>query len=254
MKTYFIYSKSQTAIKIGKSMQPEKRLSDLKTACPDAVLCGFLEGDHESNFHERFKHLKIAREWFRGVDELSQFIRLTFNFVLPYHRKEIKKPVTDSLALVADDLSHRIGSAITTTGTSEDFFFNCDELVQRNYPECERVDEPYQDECDCPVCDSLDKFHEALWQIEDMWNQVFGYSFRKDGPYYRLVVVFWMPKGRQLQSTLMRFCGDLEYIINEMTEVFSVDFFFVRRSGEVLTSDEFYFDESTKTENFNQNV
>src|SRR5688572_17997526 len=192
LKTYFIYSKSQSSIKIGKSMQPERRLSDLRTGCPDAVLCGFLEGDLEREFHERFKHLKIGREWFRCVDDLSRFIRLTFNFVLPYHRKEIRKPLSDSLSLVADNLTHRTGSAITTTSTSEDFFFNCDDLVQRYYPECLRINEPIcKDECDCPVCDSIDKLHEVLWQIEEMWDQVFGYSFHKDGCYYRLTVAFW---------------------------------------------------------------
>jgi hypothetical protein len=81
-----------------------------------------------------------------------------------------------------------------------------------------------------------------LFEIEDLWDQVFGYSFCKGDPYFQLTVAFWMPSGTYRRAALLDRCADLEFRINERNDSFAVEFFFVHRSGRVLDSNELFFE------------
>lgn len=77
--TYFIKSAASGAIKIGRSIDPRKRLIDLQVASHESLeLLGTMEGDHERDIHERFADLHIRGEWFRDNGSIAEFIE-TYN-------------------------------------------------------------------------------------------------------------------------------------------------------------------------------
>lgn len=77
--TYFIQGQVTEKIKIGKSFDPKKRLSDLQVGSPDnLVLLAVLEGDHEKRLHERFKSTHSHGEWYFPQDVVA-FLHKKFN-------------------------------------------------------------------------------------------------------------------------------------------------------------------------------
>ena len=73
--TYFIRRGSDGAVKIGRSVDPLKRLKQLQTANDETLqLIGVLTTDVESQLHSLFAHLSIGGEWFEANDLLLEFI------------------------------------------------------------------------------------------------------------------------------------------------------------------------------------
>lgn len=75
---YFIQNESTKAIKIGYSVDVQKRLSQLQTAAPDRlVLIGQIPGDisDERALHDRFREHHLRGEWFRGDAGLPAELR-----------------------------------------------------------------------------------------------------------------------------------------------------------------------------------
>lgn len=75
--TYFIESAATGLIKIGRSVDPEKRLKELQTAAPDklSILKTFPENlFSEASMHEKFAHLRRHGEWFEDSPEIRDFI------------------------------------------------------------------------------------------------------------------------------------------------------------------------------------
>lgn len=65
------------AIKIGFSIEPQKRLARLQTSSADMlVILGVTPGTiaTEKAIHARFKHLRLRGEWFRATDDLHAYI------------------------------------------------------------------------------------------------------------------------------------------------------------------------------------
>lgn len=74
---YFIESKEAGLIKIGRSINPDKRFNAIRTMSPDElVLLGSIPEKvmTESELHKKFSHLRKHGEWFEGDDELWSFI------------------------------------------------------------------------------------------------------------------------------------------------------------------------------------
>ena len=80
---YFLYDRTNQAIKIGVSSDPEKRVEAIRSSSPQDLtpiryvrikdgLNGFLV---EQSLHERFSHLRIRGEWFRAEPELFEFAK-----------------------------------------------------------------------------------------------------------------------------------------------------------------------------------
>jgi len=69
MYTYLIYDGSY--YKIGKSVDPEKRVSNIRTANPKAILLGYGEGDEEDYLHNKYESFRYSREWFK-LDEKQE--------------------------------------------------------------------------------------------------------------------------------------------------------------------------------------
>lgn len=74
---YFIQNHPGREIKIGRAVDPYRRLSTLSTGSPGATeLIGILPGgaDLERELHKRFAHLRLQGEWFSPGDDLLEFI------------------------------------------------------------------------------------------------------------------------------------------------------------------------------------
>ena len=75
---YFIGSDELGAVKIGKSNNPMKRLSEIQTGNPyKLVLYRVVENvneDYEIRLHEILDHIRLEGEWFKLTDELIHFM------------------------------------------------------------------------------------------------------------------------------------------------------------------------------------
>jgi hypothetical protein len=75
---YFIEAVDTGYIKIGRSVNPERRLAQLSTGSPNQlVLLGQISGgsELEAELHRSFGNLRERGEWFRTSGELKQFIK-----------------------------------------------------------------------------------------------------------------------------------------------------------------------------------
>lgn len=78
-KQYTYLMQSNREFKIGKSIDPEKRLQQIKTARPDVRLIAYGFGVSEKELHFKFKHQKIYREWFLLNKEDVEYIIKALN-------------------------------------------------------------------------------------------------------------------------------------------------------------------------------
>lgn len=76
MPVYFIRKKDkQGLIKIGQSIDPQKRLVQIQNMSPEPleILKVFDNGDEEA-IHHHFRHLRMHGEWFEATPGLLEFI------------------------------------------------------------------------------------------------------------------------------------------------------------------------------------
>lgn len=80
MFTYVIGSRDLATVKIGRSVHPIKRLSSLQTAHAESLkLMAVIEGDMESQIHERCKCFRMSGEWFRYTIDVRSIL-MSFGF------------------------------------------------------------------------------------------------------------------------------------------------------------------------------
>lgn len=75
---YFVFATPDGPVKIGASIDPVRRLKELRRyASPAACLLGVVPGGYaqEHALHQRFQHLHAYGEWFNAAPELSDYIR-----------------------------------------------------------------------------------------------------------------------------------------------------------------------------------
>jgi len=73
--TYFVQGEITKAIKIGKTTALSARLRALQTACSEKLVClAVHQGDHEAEYHVRFKDLRLRGEWFKPDQKLLGFL------------------------------------------------------------------------------------------------------------------------------------------------------------------------------------
>lgn len=66
MKTYIIRAGESGPVKIGRAMFPAERLAGLQTGHYEELrIIREIAGDAERELHERFRALRIRREWFK---------------------------------------------------------------------------------------------------------------------------------------------------------------------------------------------
>lgn len=76
-RVYFIAAPSTHLVKIGRSINPVKRLAQLQLLSPVLLtIAGIINGDSavEVMLHEHFAYLHSHGEWFHGTPELMRFI------------------------------------------------------------------------------------------------------------------------------------------------------------------------------------
>lgn len=73
-KTYFILCEHSGMVKIGTSVDPEKRLCGLQTSNPFPLKIIKITELNERELHHRFHHHRKSGEWFEFSDEIKQFI------------------------------------------------------------------------------------------------------------------------------------------------------------------------------------
>jgi Meiotically up-regulated gene 113 len=97
MKTYFIQSSSGGPIKIGRSMDSNKRLRELQTSHASKLeVLVEVDGNHEPAFHSRFRDLRLQGEWFRCAQPLVDYLVGNFQLKAAHKRRllqELTKPV-----------------------------------------------------------------------------------------------------------------------------------------------------------------
>ncbi len=74
---YFIRCPYFNAIKIGKALDPERRMRGFQIGCPAKLMligCAIGGKREEKQFHEMFRHLHIRGEWFKADPGMIQFI------------------------------------------------------------------------------------------------------------------------------------------------------------------------------------
>ncbi|MET3481579.1 GIY-YIG nuclease family protein [Methylobacterium sp. 1973] len=73
---YFVHAPSVNLVKIGRSVDPERRFSELRLLSPvDLKVIGVVNGGSlvEAQFHRQFDHLHSHGEWFHATKELMHF-------------------------------------------------------------------------------------------------------------------------------------------------------------------------------------
>lgn len=73
---YFVLNPDTAQVKIGRTRDLRKRLVNLRTAVPRAVLLGSFPGGAtaEGDVHASFQDDRVAGEWFRMSPGLARFI------------------------------------------------------------------------------------------------------------------------------------------------------------------------------------
>ena len=75
-KTYFIYNEEAGTVKIGRGVDPIRRLANLQTGSTSKLkLLAVINEDCEAILHRRFAHLRTTGEWFEASPSLMAFIR-----------------------------------------------------------------------------------------------------------------------------------------------------------------------------------
>lgn len=114
-KVYTYLLKSKGEYKIGKSVDPEKRLRQLQTGNTDVRLIAYGEGMTEKALHNKFAERRTKGEWFKlKVGDVETIIRLLKN---DYQIKEDSGNYDKKLAYVINFgmFKGRIISTMTST-------------------------------------------------------------------------------------------------------------------------------------------
>ncbi len=103
-KTYLIHSPDTGTVKIGVSVEPEKRLGGVQTGNPHRLeLLASISGDRERELHEILKTDRLCGEWFTVTDRNRQTIADAFG-IEPRKLGHLKKPKPRAPVDLADIL------------------------------------------------------------------------------------------------------------------------------------------------------
>lgn len=76
-QVYFVEAKSVNLIKIGSSLDPDRRFAELQLLSPvplEIICCTDGGSKREAELHEQFSHLRSHGEWFHATGDLLRFI------------------------------------------------------------------------------------------------------------------------------------------------------------------------------------
>ena len=87
LRETYIMTDSTGLYKIGKAIDPIKRLNQIKTGNISIKLIAYLKKDIEAHLHNKYKKYKYKREWFKFPDNVILDILKDYKFAL-YNRKD----------------------------------------------------------------------------------------------------------------------------------------------------------------------
>lgn len=74
-KTYIAMSTGSGLIKIGRSINPEKRMAQLQVGAAEKPrILLVIDGDIERALHDRFRALRVFGEWFRDDGSIAEYV------------------------------------------------------------------------------------------------------------------------------------------------------------------------------------
>ena len=75
--TYAVLAEKTNLVKIGHSIEPQKRLRDLQIASPDvlSIIAIVVGRDKEQIWHNKFSELRSHGEWFKYKEPLVSFLK-----------------------------------------------------------------------------------------------------------------------------------------------------------------------------------
>jgi len=208
MKTYFIEAQATGLIKIGRSVEPSRRLKDLMTASPAALrLIGVLEQDCERELHQQYASLRTTGEWFKAEDPLLTYLKYQFGF-----RGRIAKPSRRTLAGRREDhladcvamLEDWYGAPVLMRPDIEvdDYdWMKFEDVVVDRFLERSPEDVVQRGISDEELLDQLQEDHDTVWGalrelMEEQFPHWLGWiEARAHREHGDLVLVFRTPKG-----------------------------------------------------------
>lgn len=75
---YFLHALISNRVKIGFSLNPERRIAGILTSCPEQIVhLGSMRAGYpdEAALHKKFEGLRVHREWFEATPDLLIYIR-----------------------------------------------------------------------------------------------------------------------------------------------------------------------------------
>lgn len=104
-RTYLIVSQDGKSVKIGRSIDPERRAKSLQTGHPLALKTLLvLDMDVEAQLHKRFARDRQVGEWFRFSSDIRDFLDEWFGRKQSFRSwlmDQRKSPFVDDIALLA---------------------------------------------------------------------------------------------------------------------------------------------------------
>jgi len=79
IKTYFLRDAITEYIKIGKSINVNRRLKEIKSANPTVELITVIDEDVELKLHHKFEHKRMGGEWFNLSENDIENVKNNFN-------------------------------------------------------------------------------------------------------------------------------------------------------------------------------
>ena len=117
---YFIGSVHLGAVKIGKSINPDKRLAELQTGnSHELILYGIVKDvkeDYEVEIHQIFDHIRLKGEWFELTDELIHFMINNTNEISYF-----KNDTPNLLTVKSDPLNEIVDNIVEYDESGRDF-------------------------------------------------------------------------------------------------------------------------------------
>ena len=90
MFIYLIYDTSSKLFKIGRSVDPIRRLKNMETGNPNLKLLFFTDTLVENELHKKYQKLKVKGEWYKlGIIELKEIMGSSKNIPKTFFYKNI---------------------------------------------------------------------------------------------------------------------------------------------------------------------
>ena len=226
MHTYFIHSPKLEAVKIGRSVQPSRRLKALKGGNPDELqILGTVDGDREGEFHQRFAEYRTKGEWFSIGPKLADFLKAQFAVVLRQRKRPTPRIMMESWKNVVDRAEDKFNCGLRHTEYDE-FDETVRDLIEGHVGDDE-------------LGDDTESGDWIVWGLEKWWPWVMGWNV-KNGGWLDVFILFKRPDQARMREDLLREIAHWGYLSDDDPVEFirlNIAFCWRRRLGSELVGE-----------------